>query len=161
SAGRAIAVSEAGRSAREAFAALAGSGRDWKLLVAKLGLGHGLLSPDREPQDAAEDERILLAFLELRSTTPGEAFHGGFGRALNRIRRPVARTSADARRWVYARLVVLLNRWPLRAFASPEAGTGEIDGTRIAYFQWSHPWDTETFVAREIQGLRGSGIDVE
>jgi len=64
-AGRALASAGAGASAREVFAGLAGVEHDWRLLVAKLGFGHGLLSAGGTPASLTHDERALEIFLTL------------------------------------------------------------------------------------------------
>lgn len=76
-AGRALANAGAGSSVIEVFAGLAGVKRDWRVLVAKLGFGHGLLSSAGSPTSLAQDERVLEIFLSL-----GTGGRPGLGRAL-------------------------------------------------------------------------------
>ena len=63
-AGRSVRKAGAGATAREIWSGLQGAGRDWHRLVAKLGFGHGLLSPTGVPDDRQEEAAVEV-FLTL------------------------------------------------------------------------------------------------
>jgi hypothetical protein len=63
--GQSLARARAGATARELFSALSGVERDWRIPIARLGLGHGLLSPDDGATRLPASERTLEVFLSL------------------------------------------------------------------------------------------------
>lgn len=63
-AGHTIGRAGAGATLGDTFAGLA-SARDWQGVVARMGLGHGLLSPEQRSDVLAADERQLGSFLTL------------------------------------------------------------------------------------------------
>ncbi len=96
-AGQAIARAGAGATLVETLAALAGPAGGWGTLVARIGLGHGVLSPEQSARTLAADERALGSFLTL-GTAPGDAWwqrlRARLVREVGRIRRP-----RDTIRW--------------------------------------------------------------
>jgi hypothetical protein len=81
------------------FEALAGAGRDWSRLVAKLGFGHGLLAPGGIAASLPRDERALEIFL---SRGQGRGSGGSLGhlllaRAARRVRG--IRIAGERLRW--------------------------------------------------------------
>jgi hypothetical protein len=96
-AGHAIARAGAGATLVDTLAALAGPAADWGTLVARIGLGHGVLSAEQAARAQAADERALGSFLTL-----GTGPHAGWWqhlrarvvREVTRIRRP-----RDTIRW--------------------------------------------------------------
>jgi hypothetical protein len=96
-AGHAIARAGAGATLHDTFAALDGAPGEWRSLVARIGLGHGLLSPDRPTDALVADGRALGHCLTL-----GVGPRAGWwphlraraARAVTRVRRP-----GEAVRW--------------------------------------------------------------
>lgn len=64
-AGRAITTAGAGATLGDTLDAIAGPAGDWRPLVARIGLGHGVLSPERSADALGADERALEHFLTL------------------------------------------------------------------------------------------------
>ena len=75
--GRDFANAGTGAGLREVLAGLAGVERDWRVLVAKLGFGHGLLTASGSPTSPTKEERALEIFLTL-----GKGGRPGPGRLL-------------------------------------------------------------------------------
>ena len=63
SAGQAIAQAQAGATFRELFGSLTGTRRDWRALVAKVALGHGLLMDEGDRARLMSDERAFRHFM--------------------------------------------------------------------------------------------------
>jgi hypothetical protein len=64
-AGQAIARAGAGATFQAAFASLSAPKHSWHTLVAKIALGHGMLSPAKTKEALAADERVLGEFVTL------------------------------------------------------------------------------------------------
>jgi hypothetical protein len=64
-AGRDMAAAGAGATVKDSMAALAGRRGDWRALVARLALGHGILVEHLDGPSLAADERALKAFVRL------------------------------------------------------------------------------------------------
>jgi hypothetical protein len=62
-AGGTVATARAGATAREAWQALDGTAKDWHRLVAKLGFGHGVFTPEPDPGSAHEAQHAVESFL--------------------------------------------------------------------------------------------------
>lgn len=90
-AGHAIARAGAGATLRDTLAALSGPPHQWRALVARIGLGHGALSPEQSAETLAGDERALGSFLTLGlGPRPGwwQHLRAQAERQVGRIRRP-------------------------------------------------------------------------
>lgn len=64
-AGHTLARADAGATLRDTFAAISGAQHGWRGLVAKIALGHGILSPELDEESLAAEERVLGAFVTL------------------------------------------------------------------------------------------------
>ncbi len=64
-AGHALAQAEAGATVRDTVAAISGAQHGWPGLVARIALGHGILSPEQSAESLAADERALETFVTL------------------------------------------------------------------------------------------------
>jgi hypothetical protein len=75
-AGPALGQAGAGGTVRDLFAELVGSRRNWRALVAKVALGHGLLMDDEDRRQLARDRRAFKRFMVLSlgsRSTPWDA----------------------------------------------------------------------------------------
>jgi hypothetical protein len=79
--GQQIAAAKAGETAREALSAVAGATKDWRLFVAKVGLGHGMLMTKEDSENLAADEEVFRRFMVLEIGSPGLHYYAaGYAR---------------------------------------------------------------------------------
>ena len=96
-AGHTIARDSAGATVHDILTALDGPPGNWRTLVARIGLGHGLLSPDRPPAALVADGHALGRCLTLGIGPQAgwwRHLRAGAAREVARVRRP-----GEAVRW--------------------------------------------------------------